>query len=119
MKLEIIVAVIVLFFTAQFLYLSSTTNATYGGADGQAEGVIEELTDGRYEPIARPLWEPPSSEIESLLFALQAGLGALVIGYFFGYYKGKDHSTQSTKSTPSTQSAQPNHTNISKPENRT
>ncbi|MCD4767895.1 MAG: energy-coupling factor ABC transporter substrate-binding protein, partial [Methanosarcinales archaeon] len=44
MKLEIIVAVIILVFTAQFLYMSSTTDSEYGGADGEAEGVIEELT---------------------------------------------------------------------------
>jgi len=89
MKLEIIVAVIILVFTAQFLYMSSNTDAEYGGADGEAEGVIEELTGGTYEPIADPIWEPPSGEIESLLFSLQAAIGALVIGYFFGYYKGK------------------------------
>ncbi|MBC2701934.1 MAG: energy-coupling factor ABC transporter substrate-binding protein [ANME-2 cluster archaeon] len=89
MKLEIIVAVIVLIFTAQFLYISSTTDAEFGGADGEAEGVIEELTGGTYEPIADPIWEPPSGEIESLLFSLQAAIGALVIGYYFGYYRGK------------------------------
>ncbi|MDF1556855.1 MAG: energy-coupling factor ABC transporter substrate-binding protein [ANME-2 cluster archaeon] len=94
MKIEIIVAVIVLVFTAQFLYISSTTNAEFGGADDQAEGVIEELTGGSYEPIAKPFWEPPSSEIESLLFALQAAIGALVLGYFFGYYRGRNKSTQ-------------------------
>ncbi|MCL7414962.1 MAG: energy-coupling factor ABC transporter substrate-binding protein [ANME-2 cluster archaeon] len=94
MKIEIIVAVIVLVFTAQFIYVSSTTNAEFGGADGQAEGVIEELTGGTYEPIASPFWEPPSGEIESLLFALQAAIGALVIGYFFGYYRGRNKSNE-------------------------
>ena len=33
--------------------------------------------------------EPPSGEIESLLFALQAAIGAVIIGYFFGYWRGK------------------------------
>lgn len=93
MKGELIVAAIILIFTAQFLYISSSTDAEFGGADGQAEGVIEELTGGVYKPIADPIWEPPSGEIESLLFALQAAIGALIIGYFFGYYKGKCQST--------------------------
>lgn len=93
MKLELIVAIVVLLFTAQFMYISSTTGAGFSGADGQAGIVIAKLTDGMYEPIAKPFWEPPSSEIESLLFALQAALGALVIGYFFGYYRGKNQST--------------------------
>ena len=99
MKLEIIVAFIILVFTAQFLYISSTTDAEYGGADGEAEGVIDELTGGTYEPIANPIWEPPSGEIESLLFSLQAAIGALVIGYYFGYYKGKKQPTQPTLKT--------------------
>ncbi|NOQ29159.1 MAG: energy-coupling factor ABC transporter substrate-binding protein [Methanosarcinales archaeon] len=88
MRLEIIVVVIILIFTGLFLYVSSNTDAEFGGADGEAEGVIAELTGGTYEPIADPLWEPPSGEIESLLFGLQIALGALIIGYFFGYYRG-------------------------------
>ena len=87
MKGELILLAIILVFTAQFLYISSNTDAEFGGADGEAEGVIEKITDGKYEPIAEPLWEPPSGEIESLLFGLQIAFGALIIGYFFGYYK--------------------------------
>ena len=92
MRLEIIVVAIILIFAALFLYVSGSTYAEFGGADGEAEGVIEELTGGTYEPIADPLWEPPSGEIESLLFGLQIALGAIIIGYFFGYYMGRDQS---------------------------
>jgi len=31
----------------------------------------------------------PFGEIESLLFALQAAIGAIIIGYFFGYWRGQ------------------------------
>ncbi|AKB25846.1 Additional substrate-specific component CbiN of cobalt ECF transporter [Methanosarcina sp. MTP4] len=89
-KLELIVLAIVLVFTVQFVYMSSTTDAEYGGADGEAEGVIEEITGGTYVPIAEPIWEPPSGEIESLLFGLQAAIGAGIIGYFLGYYRAKN-----------------------------
>lgn len=92
MRLEIIVVVLILIFTGLFLYVSGSTDAEFGGADGEAEGVIEELTGGTYEPIADPLWEPPSGEIESLLFGLQIALGAIIIGYFFGYYRGRNQS---------------------------
>lgn len=92
MRLEIIVVVLVLIFTGLFLYVSGNTDAEFGGADGEAEGVIAELTGGTYEPIADPLWEPPSGEIESLLFGLQIALGAIIIGYFFGYYRGRNQS---------------------------
>ena len=61
-------------------------DAEYGGADGAAEDII---TDQGYEPWFTPIWEPPSGEIESLLFALQAAIGALIIGYFVGYERGK------------------------------
>ena len=92
MRLEITVVAIILVFTGAFLYISGTTDAEFGGADGEAEGVIAELTGGTYEPITDPLWEPPSGEIESLLFGLQIALGAIIIGYFFGYYMGRNQS---------------------------
>ncbi|MFP4654757.1 MAG: energy-coupling factor ABC transporter substrate-binding protein [Methanohalobium sp.] len=88
MKLELIVAALVVLFAAQFLYVSSATNAAFSGADGEAEGVIQNIAPD-YEPIVNPIWEPPSGEIESLLFGLQAAIGALIIGFTFGYYKGK------------------------------
>ncbi|HOI71308.1 MAG TPA: energy-coupling factor ABC transporter substrate-binding protein [Methanobacterium sp.] len=59
----------------------------FGGADGEASDVIEETG---YEPWFSSIWEPPSGEIESLLFALQAAIGAIIIGYVLGYYKGQD-----------------------------
>ncbi len=88
-KLELIVLAIILIFAAQFIHMSSTTDAEYGGADGEAENVINEITGGTYEPNAEPFWEPPSGEIESLLFGLQAAIGAGIIGYFLGYYNAK------------------------------
>lgn len=61
-------------------------NAEYGGADGAAEDMISETG---YEPWFESIWEPPSGEIESLLFSTQAAVGAIIIGYFVGYEKGK------------------------------
>lgn len=63
-------------------------NAEYGGADGQAKGIITEVSPD-YQPWFSSIWEPPSGEIESLLFALQAVIGASFIAYFIGYLKGK------------------------------
>ncbi|BDZ71022.1 energy-coupling factor ABC transporter substrate-binding protein [Methanobacterium petrolearium] len=58
----------------------------FGGADGAAGEAVEETG---YEPWFSSIWEPPSGEIESLLFALQAAIGAIIIGYVFGYYNGQ------------------------------
>ncbi|MDU3336630.1 energy-coupling factor ABC transporter substrate-binding protein [Paraclostridium bifermentans] len=69
------------------LVLNST--AEYGGADGEAESLITEINPD-YKPWFNSLYEPPSGEIESLLFSTQAAIGAVIIGYFLGYKKGKN-----------------------------
>jgi len=55
----------------------------FRGADDQAKDIIGKLAPG-YQPWFNPLMEPPSGEIGSLLFALQAALGAGFIGYYLG-----------------------------------
>jgi cobalt/nickel transport protein len=60
----------------------------FAGADAQAESAITELKPD-YEPWFSPLYEPPSGEVESALFALQAALGAGVLAYYFGLRKGR------------------------------
>jgi len=66
--------------------LIMSPNAEYSGSDGAAEDMIAETG---YEPWFESIWEPPSGEIESLLFATQAAVGAIIIGYYVGYEKGK------------------------------
>lgn len=55
----------------------------FTGADDKAKNLIGEIAPG-YEPWFKPLLEPASGEIASLLFALQAALGAGFIGYYLG-----------------------------------
>jgi len=86
-KLELLTLGVIVLFIAAFAYVSSTQNHEWGGADGQAEDVISDLTDGTYIPWFQSIYQPPSGEIESLLFALQAAVGSLIIGYFLGYYR--------------------------------
>jgi len=87
MKLEVITAGVILLFIAAFAYISSSQNHEWSGADGQAENVISKLSGGSYKPWFESIFTPPSGEIESLLFALQAAIGSLIIGYFLGYYR--------------------------------
>ena len=63
-------------------------NAAFMGADGLAEDYITE-SQPDYKPWFSNIWEPPSGEIESLLFSLQAAIGTGVVAYVIGYYKGK------------------------------
>jgi cobalt/nickel transport protein len=65
--------------------------ASFAGADGRAQALIESI-EPEYRPWAAPLWTPPGQEVESLLFALQAALGAGVLGYCFGLRRGKRRS---------------------------
>ena len=87
--MELAVAALILVFAAVFLFQDAAIRASgeeaWGGADGAAAELIE---SSGYEPWIDPFWEPPSGEIESLLFALQAAIGAIVIGYIFGYWQG-------------------------------
>lgn len=55
----------------------------FGGADAQAQQAIAQLAP-HYQPWFSPVLEPASNEIASLLFALQAALGAGVIGFWLG-----------------------------------
>jgi len=62
-------------------------DSEFGGADGAGEEAILEIAPD-YEPWFSPLWEP-KPETESMLFALQAAIGAGVIGYFIGQETAK------------------------------
>ncbi|WP_298562126.1 energy-coupling factor ABC transporter substrate-binding protein [Streptomyces luteogriseus] len=65
----------------------------FTGSDAEAETAITELKPD-YEPWFSPLYEPPSGEIESALFALQAALGAGVLAYYFGLRRGRRQGEQ-------------------------
>ena len=55
----------------------------FRGSDDQATDLIGTIDPG-YKPWFKPIMEPPSDEVGSLLFALQAALGAGFIGYYLG-----------------------------------
>jgi cobalt/nickel transport protein len=97
-KGEIITIVVIVLFAAMFLFVNATIQnnldegeEAWSGADSSAAEIIEE---SGYTPWFSPIWEPPSGEIETFFFSLQAALGALVIGYFFGYYRGRQKTGQ-------------------------
>jgi cobalt/nickel transport protein len=70
----------------------------YGGTDDAASKVITAANPG-FRPWFEPLWRPPSAQIESLLFALQAAIGAGIIGYVLGRIHGaaKERETRNNK----------------------
>lgn len=68
--------------------LLTLKNAEFAGADGLAETAITEIAPD-YKPWFSPIYEPASGEIESLLFALQAAIGAGVMGFILGRITAK------------------------------
>lgn len=60
----------------------------FSGSDGLARQAIGEQQPA-YKPWFQAIWAPSSPEIESGLFALQAALGAGLLGYIIGYLDGK------------------------------
>ena len=70
--------------------LSTQSGSDFAGADDGAGDVVEEV-DPDYEPWWNGIWgdyELPG-ETESMLFALQAAIGAVIIGFFIGRYTRK------------------------------
>ncbi|MDD2447526.1 MAG: energy-coupling factor ABC transporter substrate-binding protein [Tissierellia bacterium] len=86
-KINLILLILVIAIVLVPLIFKS--DAEYGGADGQAGDLALEINPN-YEPWVEPLWEPPSGEIESLLFSVQVAIGAGSIGYVLGLLKGRN-----------------------------
>jgi cobalt/nickel transport protein len=88
-RLEFLAIIAVLAFCALFLYTSSLMNeAEFAGSDTLGSAQIAEMT-GKAEEEFQPLigqWAPPSGEVESGLFALQAAIGGIMVGWVFGYW---------------------------------
>jgi len=55
----------------------------FAGADDKAKDLIGEINPD-YKPWFSSIIEPASGEIASMLFALQAAIGAGFIGYYLG-----------------------------------
>ena len=85
----LLVIVAVLAFAPLFL----TRGAQFAGADDQAKNAISTLNPN-YVPWFKPFWTPPSAEVESFLFALQAAIGSGFVFYYLGYAKGKHSASK-------------------------
>lgn len=93
-KKNLILAILVVVIAAAPLIFLK--NAQFSGSDDKAEKAITEI-DKDYKPWFSSIWKPPSSEIESLLFALQAAAGSGVLCYYLGYQKGKSRKDKTNK----------------------
>ena len=67
-------------------------DSEFGGSDGAGTEAIERIAPDYDAEWTTNWWEPPGGETESLLFAVQATAGGILIGYFFGYVRGRNES---------------------------
>jgi cobalt/nickel transport protein len=90
--LEILAGIAIIAFCALFLYTSITMSGSeFAGSDNVGSELIAKLSDTpreHFQPII-PQWDPPSGEIESCLFALQAAVGGILVGGVFGFWMGQ------------------------------
>lgn len=89
--LELITVGAVLAFVIIFLAVSAGGTHEFSGSDDVGSQKVAELTGhpaDSFKPLI-PQYEPPGSEIEATLFALQAAFGGLVLGLIFGYWLGQ------------------------------
>jgi cobalt/nickel transport protein len=91
--LEVLAIIAITLFCAAFLYTNSAKNgAEFTGSDTAGSDLVVRLSGIPLENFT-PLisqWKPPSGEIESCLFALQAAVGGILVGGVFGFWIGQN-----------------------------
>ena len=65
-------------------------DSEFGGSDGVGSDVVTAIAPDYDNEWTTNWWAPPGGETESMLFALQATAGGILIGYFFGYLRGRN-----------------------------
>jgi cobalt/nickel transport protein len=64
-------------------------DSEFGGSDGAGSETVAAIAPEYNAEWIGNWWEPPGGETESMLFALQATAGGILIGYFFGFLRGQ------------------------------
>lgn len=84
----LLVALLVLIVAGSW-WFATRGEASFSGSDTR---ITETLQDDGIHPWASPILTLGSSEIESGLFALQAGLGGVLLGYAVGRLHARTRS---------------------------
>lgn len=91
--LVIVGIIAIIFLTA--IPLVIITDSEFSGSDSLGAETITHLAPDYDSAWTTNWWVPPGGETESGLFALQAAFGGVLIGYCFGYLKGRKATNQS------------------------
>jgi cobalt/nickel transport protein len=69
---------------------------SFSGSDEQGTAAIKKIRPS-YKPWFKSLIELPSKEVENLMFSTQAAIGAGVMGFAIGFYRGRSLSQERNK----------------------
>lgn len=75
--------------TLMVIPLATINDSEFGGSDGAGSELVSEIAPDYDSEWIGNVWAPPGGETESMLFALQATVGGILIGYAFGYFHGR------------------------------
>jgi len=69
----------------------------FGATDGNNTTAIQEIHPD-YQPWFEPVIRDSGPEVQTFLFAAQAGIGAGVAGYILGLYQGRSNRREKDES---------------------
>ncbi|MDO5076100.1 energy-coupling factor ABC transporter substrate-binding protein [Corynebacterium sp.] len=98
-------AIVIAAFPMFFNFGDPTAEEQFGGTDAAAESIVAE-TNPDYKPWFEPLVGELPGEVESGLFAFQAALGAGVLGFALGNYRGRSRAEAEQESRDSANATQ-------------
>ncbi|MDR2868884.1 MAG: cobalt transport protein CbiN [Deferribacteraceae bacterium] len=88
--MKTVIILIVLALSISFIPLFALKGAEFAGSDNAGSEMVNEVSGGEYEPWFTPVLErfiggELPSEVESLFFCIQTGIGVGILAYSFGY----------------------------------
>jgi ABC-type cobalt transport system, periplasmic component len=83
-KNKVFIIILIIFITAVALIPMFLSRFDLIGSDDAAKNAVTSVDPG-YKPWAKPVLELTNEKTETLLFCLQAGIGAGTLGLGFGY----------------------------------
>lgn len=95
-NLGLVVATVLLFVITLKIGLS---RGEFVGTDSAANDQIAKSAPD-YKPWFEGFWTQPGGEVESGLFALQAALGAGLLGFVLGTYRERRKAAKRTEAAP-------------------
>lgn len=72
------------------IFLLATVGNNFTGTDQQAVSTVEEQSPG-YDRWVSPVWVP-GARTEAVLFAIQGGVGTIVLGYYLKRLRARNAS---------------------------